>query len=209
MTETELLRDRLVRIVAHEVCDPRVLSALRAVPRHAFVPEHEISQAYGDYPLPIGYGATISQPTVVGLMSEALELSGRERVLEVGTGSGYQAAVLSRLTASVDSVEIVPELAERAERVLRDLGFTSVRVHVGDGNRGVPEFAPYDRILGTAATDEIPDELIDQLVDGGLLVLPVGPARRSQRLERHRKRNGRLYREDLGAVRFVPMHRSP
>ena len=204
-----MLRRALVDVVAREVSDPRVLDVLAALPRHVFVPEHSLALAYGDHPLPIGHGATISQPTVVGMMTEALRLEGTERVLEIGTGSGYQAAVLSRLAREVDTVEVVPQLAERAARVLATLGCTNVTVHVGDGWRGLPERAPYDRIVVTAAPERLPEALCDQLAEGGLLVVPVGSQSYDQRLERHVKRDGRLVREDLGAVRFVPMVHAP
>jgi len=204
-----LLRRALVAVVAREVDDPRVLDALAAIPRHVFVPEHPLAHAYGDHPLPIGHGVTISQPTVVGMMTEALRLDGTERVLEIGTGSGYQTAVLARLAREVDSVEVVPQLAERAARVLAALGCTNVAVHVGDGWRGHPSGAPYDRILVTAAPERLPTALCDQLSEGGLLVVPVGSQACDQRLERHVKRGGRLVREDLGAVRFVPMVHAP
>jgi protein-L-isoaspartate(D-aspartate) O-methyltransferase len=205
MSTDSSLRAALVEIVGLEVRSPQVLDAMREIPRHAFVPEHTVADAYMDHPLPIGYGATISQPTVVGLMSEALELDGTQRILEVGTGSGYQTAVLCRLARHVDTVEVVPELAERARQALCDIGCTNVDVHVGDGWRGLPERAPFDRIVVTAAPDRLPDALVDQLAEGGMLLVPVGPQTRDQRLERHIKRNGRLEREDLGAVRFVPM----
>ncbi|MDB4938125.1 MAG: Protein-L-isoaspartate O-methyltransferase [Labilithrix sp.] len=199
------LRAALVEIVAQEVRSARVLDVMRAMPRHAFVPEHPLGDAYADHPLPIGHGATISQPTVVGMMSEALELDGTQRILEVGTGSGYQAAVLSRLAGHVDTIEVVPELAERAMRALREVGASNVDVHVGDGWAGLPALAPFDRIVVTAAPDHLPEALVDQLAEGGLLVVPVGPQTSDQRLEKHKKRDGRLVREDLGAVRFVPM----
>lgn len=205
MTSDSLLRAALVDIVARQVGSKRVLEAMGAVPRHMFVPEHSVGEAYADHPLPIGHDATISQPTVVGMMSEALELDGTQRVLEIGTGCGYQAAVLSRLAATVDTIEVVPELADRAYRALAAAGCTNVQVHVGDGWAGLPERAPYDRILVTAAPDHLPDALVAQLAEGGLLVVPVGPQARDQRLERHRKQGGRLVCEDLGAVRFVPM----
>ena len=205
MTSEYALRERLVEVVAREVRSPRVLAVMREVPRHVFVPEHPLQEAYADYPLPLGHGATISQPTIVGMMSEALELDGTERILEIGTGSGYQAAVLSRLARHVDTIEVIPELAARARRALAETGCTNVDVHVGDGWLGVPEHAPFDRIVVTAAPECLPEALVDQLAEGGLLVVPVGPQTRDQRLERHRKQNGRLVHEDLGAVRFVPM----
>jgi protein-L-isoaspartate(D-aspartate) O-methyltransferase len=203
--EARALRERLVEVVAREVSAPHVLAALRTVPRHRFVPGVPLGEAYGDHPVPIGHGATISQPTVVGLMSEALELSGGERVLEIGTGSGYQAAVLCRLAREVETVEVVPELGARASRILSEMGCTNVRVHVGDGWRGHPEGAPYDRIVVTAAPDRLPEALVEQLAEGGLLVVPVGPQSTDQRLERFWKKDGKLDMEDLGAVRFVPM----
>jgi protein-L-isoaspartate(D-aspartate) O-methyltransferase len=203
--EARALRERLVDVVAREVRAPHVLAALRAVPRHRFVPGVPLEEAYGDHPVPIGYGATISQPTVVGLMSEALELSGEERVLEIGTGSGYQAAVLCKLARHVDSIEVVAELGERAARALSEMGCANVRVYVGDGWKGHPEGAPYDRIVVTAAPDHLPEALVEQLAEGGLLVVPVGPQSSDQRLERFWKKDGKLLMEDLGAVRFVPM----
>lgn len=203
--EAENLRTALVDVVGRVVKSPRVLEVLRAMPRHAFVPEYSLGDAYADHPLPIGHGVTISQPTVVGMMSEALALTGQERILEIGTGSGYQAAVLSRLARHVDTIEVVPELATRARDVLGRLSFDNVEVHVGDGWAGLPDLAPFDRIVVTAAPDIVPEALVDQLAPLGLLVVPVGPQSRDQRLERHQKRDGRLVGEDLGAVRFVPM----
>lgn len=200
------LRARLVDdAVALGVHDPRVLAAMREVPRHVFVPEHTLERAYADHPLSIGHEATISQPSLVGIMSEALELTGRERVLEVGTGSGYQAAVLCRLAGHVDTVEVVPELAARASAVLHALGCENVAVHTTDGWAGWPEGAPYDRVVVTAAPEVLPGALLEQLADGGLLIVPVGSQAKDQRLERWKKVGGLLYKQDLGAVRFVPM----
>lgn len=209
MSADGLLRAALVELVAREVRSERVLDALRAVPRHVFAQEHSLAEAYGDHPLPIGHGATISQPTVVGMMSEALALDGTERILEIGAGSGYQAAVLSRLAARVDTVEVIPELASRARRALAEAGCANVTVHVGDGWIGLADHAPFDRIIVTAAPEHLPGALVDQLAEGGMLVVPVGPQTREQRLERHTKRGGLLVREDLGAVRFVPMIHQP
>ena len=203
------LRSALVDVVAREVQDPRVLGVLRDIPRHAFVPEHTLGDAYSDRPLPIGHGQTISQPTVVGMMSEALELQGNERILEIGTGSGYQAAVLGRLAGHVDTIEVVPELAARARATLAHLGIDNVDVWEGDGWAGLPARAPFDRIVVTAAPDRVPEALVEQLVEGGVLVLPVGPQSHDQRLERHTRRDGSLVREDLGGVRFVPMVHGP
>jgi len=200
------LREHLVdRVVALGVHDSRVLAAMRAVPRHLFVPHQELERAYGDYPLSIGHEATISQPSLVGIMSEALALTGTERVLEIGTGSGYQAAVLCRLAGHIDTVEVVPDLAQRAASTLEALGCRNVDVHTGDGWAGWAPGAPYDRVVVTAAPEVLPHALLDQLADGGLLVVPVGSQSKDQRLERWRKVNGQLYKQDLGAVRFVPM----
>lgn len=192
-------------VVARAVREPRVLAAMRSVPRHLFAPDYDLDQAYGDFPLSIGFEATISQPSVVGLMSEALALTGRERVLEIGTGSGYQAAVLCHLARHVDTVEVVPQLARQARATLHGLGYTNVDVHESDGWAGWPAGAPYDRIVVTAAPDVLPAELLRQLVDGGLLVVPVGSQATDQRLERWRKSGDSLFKRDLGAVRFVPM----
>jgi protein-L-isoaspartate(D-aspartate) O-methyltransferase len=200
------LRAQLVdRVVALAVRDRRVLAAMHEVPRHLFAPQHDLEHAYADYPLTIGYEATISQPSLVGIMSQALELTGSERVLEIGTGSGYQAAVLSRLAAHVDTVEVVDALARGAARTLTAVGYTNVEVHESDGWAGWPDGAPYDRVVVTAAPDVLPTALIGQLIDGGLLVVPVGSQAMDQRLERWRKIGDSLHREDLGAVRFVPM----
>jgi protein-L-isoaspartate(D-aspartate) O-methyltransferase len=199
-------REHLIdKVVGLAVRDRRVLDAMRAIPRHRFVPDVDLDRAYADAPIPIGFEATISQPALVGIMSEALDLSGRERVLEIGTGSGYQAAVLSRLAAHVDTVEVVEPLAARARDILAQLGCANVVVHTGDGWRGYPEAAPFDRIVVTAAPEILPPTLVDQLVDGGLLVVPVGVQSRDQRLERWRKTGATLFKQDLGAVRFVPM----
>jgi protein-L-isoaspartate(D-aspartate) O-methyltransferase len=178
---------------------------MREVPRHAFVPEHSLELAYEDHPLSIGWDVTISQPSLVALMSEALEIGGGERVLEIGTGSGYQSAVLCKLGAEVDSVEVVPELAVRAQAILEEIGCGRVRIHTGDGWAGWPENAPYDRIVVTAAPDVLPRALVAQLREGGMILVPVGTQERDQRLERWQKRGGMLYKQDLGAVRFVPM----
>jgi protein-L-isoaspartate(D-aspartate) O-methyltransferase len=203
--EARAFRAELVREVSDDVKDPRVLDAMRLVPRHFFVPGASLVRAYGDHPVPIGYGQTISQPAVVGVMSQALELKGGERVLEIGTGSGYQAAILSVLAREVYTIEIVRELAEEASARLARLGYANVHVRAGDGYKGWPELAPFDRIMVTAAPDEVPRVLFDQLADGGILVAPVGPTSTTQRLLRFRKSRGQLAREDLGAVRFVPM----
>jgi protein-L-isoaspartate(D-aspartate) O-methyltransferase len=180
---------------------------MRAVPRHLFV-DAPIKEAYRDRILRIGWGQTISQPSVVAAMTTALELSGRERVLEIGTGSGYQAAVLSVLAAQVDSIEIVAPLGEAARERLRSLGYSNIEVRVGDGYLGWPDHAPYDRILLAAAPDRVPDALRAQLAEGGILVAPVGWDK-NQRLLRWRSRGGEFVEEDLGPIRFVPMVHGP
>jgi len=202
---TAQARLRMVRdqVEARGVHDPRVLAAMRKVPRHELVPVSERDHAYDDRPLPIGEGQTISQPYVVAAMTEALELKGDERVLEVGTGSGYQAAVLAELSQQVYSIEIVPALAERARKDLARLGYANVEVRQGDGWRGWPEHAPFDAIVVTAAPNEVPPELIEQLAVGGRLVIPVG--RFDQELVRIRKTAEGISREVLFGVRFVPM----
>jgi protein-L-isoaspartate(D-aspartate) O-methyltransferase len=171
-------RERMVEehLAARGVADPRVLEAMRRVPRHRFVQEALRERAYGDHPLPIGEEQTISQPFIVGLMTSLLELSGREKVLEVGTGSGYQTAVLAALARRVCSIERLPRLAERARATLEALGHANVWVRVGNGALGWPDEAPFDRIIVTAAGPSIPPPLVQQLADGGRMVLPVGSA---------------------------------
>ena len=184
--------------------DERVLHALTHVPRHLFVPPAYRHRAYQDEPLPIGQGQTISQPYIVALMSERLHLTGTEKVLEIGTGSGYQAAVLSHLAKQVYSVEILPQLMDTARQRLQQLGYTNVTVIQGDGNLGWEQESPYDAIIVTAAALHIPPTLIQQLAEGGRMVLPV-ERNEQQHLLRLRKRNGQIIEEDLGLVRFVPL----
>ncbi len=205
--EAAELREQLVSEIQArgDVRSPRVLDALRRVPRHRFMPHASLRQAYADRPFPIGHEQTISQPTIVGMMTEALELGGTESVLEIGTGSGYQAAVLALLVPKVRSIELVPELGNTARERLRELGYANVEVRVGDGYAGWPDAAPFDRIMLTAAPPEVPKALIEQLKEGGVLVAPVGPEGAVQTLFRYRKRGGKLTQESLGAVRFVPM----
>lgn len=184
--------------------DERVLEAMQAVPRHHFVPSEDQHLAYADGPLPIGHRQTISQPFIVALMTQLLELKGEERVLEVGAGSGYQAAVLGHLAREVYSVERIPELAAKAEATLRELGIENVHVEVGDGTQGLPEHAPYDGIIVTAAAPQVPKPLKEQLADGGRLVLPVG-SQMGQVLERWRRDGDQYQRETLTPVAFVPL----
>ena len=192
------------QIAARGLRDPRLLSAFEDVPRHLFVPEEYRHHAYEDGPLPIGFGQTISQPYIVALMTHLLELTGRERVLEVGTGSGYQAAILSHLAAEVHTVEVVPELSAQAERILFELGCQNVHCHVADGSLGWPDAAPYDGILVTAAAPSAPQPLLCQLAEGGWLVLPVGD-RGYQELEIWQKAGGEFSRRTSLGVAFVPL----
>lgn len=185
--------------------DPRVLEAMGTVPRHLFVSERHRASAYEDRPLPIGAGQTISQPYIVALMTELLELKGGERVLEIGTGSGYQAAVLSLLAREVYTIEIIPSVAEKARKTLDDLGYRAVRIRIGDGFFGWEEEAPFDGILITAAVEKIPEPLWRQLGEGGRMVLPLGDERRGQKLVRVRKIGGQRVVEEITDVLFVPM----
>lgn len=196
MVETQI-RQRGVR-------DPRVLEAMLKVPRHLFVPEAYRDQAYMDGPLPIGKGQTISQPYIVALMTELLELDGDEKVLEIGTGSGYQAAILAELAREVYTIEIIPELSKRAETILRGLGYKNIHFRIGDGYKGWPEEAPFDAIIVTAAPPEVPQALVDQLSDdGGRMVVPVGTW--DQDLLLIIKEGGKITRKNIAPVRFVPM----
>ncbi|MBM4257306.1 MAG: protein-L-isoaspartate(D-aspartate) O-methyltransferase [Deltaproteobacteria bacterium] len=187
-----------------DVRDERVLQAMATVPRHLFVPTVLQSQAYDDGPLPIGQEQTISQPYIVAVMTESLRLKGVETVLEIGTGSGYQAAILSLLVKQVYSVEIIPQLAETARQRLASLGYKNVEVIVGDGNKGWPLKSPYEAIIVTAAAPQIPPALLDQLAEGGRMVLPV-EVDNEQHLLRLQKVDGKIVRENLGPVRFVPL----
>jgi len=192
-----------------DITDPRVLIAMGTVPRHRFVPGALASQAYGDHPLPIGGGQTISQPYIVALMTQWAEVAPGDKVLEVGTGSGYQAAVLAELTDQVWSIELLPELARRAAARLQELGYGRVRVRCGDGYRGWPEAAPFDAILVTAAAPQVPPALAAQLKEGGRLVIPLGAPYGAQTLVRYRQVQGKLVEETSLAVRFVPLVRPP
>jgi protein-L-isoaspartate(D-aspartate) O-methyltransferase len=184
--------------------DPRLLDVMRSLPRHWFIPARLRSHAYDDNPLPIGQGQTISQPYMVAVMTDLLQLTGSENVLEVGTGSGYQAAVLGEMAARVHTIEQYPDLAEQAQEVLDDLGIYNVYIHVGDGTVGWPQAAPYQGIIVTAAAPDIPWPLVDQLDEGGRFVIPVG-GRKEQDLVRWRKVGGRIYRETFFPVAFVPL----
>ena len=187
------------------VRNPEVLRVMRSVPRHEFVPEEFRTAAYEDRPLSIGHGATISQPYIVAAMTELLEPSRTHKVLEIGTGSGYQAAVLSMLVKDVYSVEIVPELAARSAEALKRLGYGNVHVRQGDGYKGWPEFAPFDRIILTAAPPEVPQALINQLRPGGKLVAPVGGHTDQELLVIDKSPDGKIRRRTVFPVMFVPM----
>lgn len=187
------------------VSAPDLLAAMRRVPRHRFVPPQYLDAAYGDHPLPIGLGQTISQPYIVALMTEALRVTAGARVLEIGTGSGYQAAVLAELGVEVYTVEILPELAQRAAGLLAELGYAGVQVRAADGYFGWPEHAPYDAIIVTAAPDHLPQPLVGQLKEGGRLVIPIGPTGSYQTLWLFEKRGDELQATNLGDVRFVPL----
>lgn len=202
-------RDLLVDIyVAPRVTDERVIAALRAVPRHSFVPTQWLGDAYADHPLPIGHGQTISQPSLVAMMTELLQLDEGDRVLEIGTGSGYQAAILGELTPEVYSVEIIPELAGIARVVLDRLGYGDVRIDRRDGYFGWEEHAPYDAIIVTAAPDHLPPPLVAQLdPDGGRLVIPIGPVGDVQVLWLVTRQGDEVDMERVLEVRFVPLTR--
>ena len=206
MHEYEDERHRMVEVQIHRrgVRAERVLEAFEQVPRHLFVPVRWRTMAYEDMPLPIGREQTISQPYIVALMTSLLDLQGDERVLELGTGSGYQAAILSRLAAEVETVEIIPELAEAAARLLSELGYDNVRVHVGDGTLGWPPAAPYRAIIGSAAAPRLPPPVLVQLEDGGRFVLPVAEQYR-QLLKLVTRRGDDFDERVITRVSFVPM----
>jgi protein-L-isoaspartate(D-aspartate) O-methyltransferase len=187
------------------VIDPEVLAAMKAVPRHEFVPDEYLDQAYADHPLPIGHGQTISQPYIVALMTESLQLEPGQRVLEIGTGSGYQAAVLAEMNVEAYTIEIIPELVEAARTLLDDLGYANVVVLQADGYFGWEEHAPFDAIIVTAAPDHLPQPLANQLAEGGRLIVPIGPIGAVQTLWLFEKIEGELQATNLGGVRFVPL----
>ncbi|HSB89768.1 MAG TPA: protein-L-isoaspartate(D-aspartate) O-methyltransferase [Anaerolineales bacterium] len=200
-------RQRMVDLgITHWGIDNQaVLDALRTVPRHRFVPAEYLDQAYEDHPLPIGFGQTISQPFIVALMTQELELERGDRVLEIGTGSGYQAAILAELDVDVYTVEVIRELGDAAADRLADLGYADVQVRVADGYNGWPEHAPYDAIIVTAAPDHVPQPLLSQLSDGAVIVIPVGPAGGYQELWKIRRVGEDFETHSLGGVRFVPL----
>ncbi|MCX7941698.1 MAG: protein-L-isoaspartate(D-aspartate) O-methyltransferase [Dictyoglomaceae bacterium] len=206
--ELEKKREEMVNLIkSRGIKDEKVLKAMLKVPRHLFVDKSLWNSAYGDFPLPIGFGQTISQPYIVALMTESLRLKGDEKVLEIGTGSGYQAAILAEITKKVYTVEIIKELADRAKERLRALGYTYVMVKWDDGYYGWKEYAPYDAIIVTCAPDHVPPPLIQQLKEGGRMVIPVGPPGMYQTLWLIEKKDGKLKFTDLGGVLFVPLQR--
>ncbi len=201
---TMMVEDQIAR---RGVTDPRVLAAMRTVPRHRFVPPEQASAAYDDRALPIGFAQTISQPYIVAYMTQALRPAPGQRVLEIGTGSGYQAAVLAEIVKEVHTIEIVPALADRSRALLRELGYENVYVRTGDGYAGLPKEAPFDRIIVTAAPDHVPQPLLDQLAIGGRMIVPVGVSR--QRLTVLTKTAEGVVSEPTLDVLFVPLTRDP
>ena len=202
------LREQMVQrqIVARGVKDPKVIKAMLKVPRHLFVPEARRAYSYGDYPLPIGKGQTISQPYIVAYMTEALNLGPEDRVLEIGTGSGYQAAILAELVKEVYTIEIIEKLGKRARHTLDMLGYKNIHIKIGDGYKGWPGRAPFDAVIVTCAPEQVPQALIDQLnEEGGRMIIPVGRTGSVQKLVRAVKKGGRLKTENVMHVRFVPM----
>jgi protein-L-isoaspartate(D-aspartate) O-methyltransferase len=205
-THFTALRQRMVneQLRARGITDERVLQAMARVPRHEFAPERYRDQAYEDHPLPITEGQTISQPYMVAIMLDALSLQPGDRVLEIGTGSGYVTALLAELTAEVISIERHPALANSSGEILSRLGYKNVKITVGDGSRGVPETAPYDAIIVSAAAQQLPRELAEQLAEGGRLIIPVG-GEDAQQLQLVQKQNGQLRTSLRELCRFVPL----
>jgi protein-L-isoaspartate(D-aspartate) O-methyltransferase len=204
-TERAAMVDEQLR--ARDIRSPRVLDAMGRVPRHLFVPEPQRGHAYGDHPLPIGYGQTISQPYIVAFMTQAIDVRATDRVLEIGTGSGYQAAILGEVANEIYTIEIVTPLADRARETLASLGYRNIQVRAGNGYLGWPEQAPFDRIIVTAAPDDVPPALVEQLKPGGLMAIPVGDL--SQELRILRKTATGLETLETLPVRFVPMTGKP
>jgi len=195
---TEQLANRNIR-------DTRVLQAMEKIPRHLFIPEGYRKDAYEDHPVPIGFGQTISQPYIVALMTEVLQLKGGEKVLEIGTGSGYQAAVLAEMGAETYTIDIISELTAFATENLKQAGYPSVKVKTGDGYHGWDEFAPFDAVIVTCAPENVPKPLVEQLKEGGRMVIPVGPQNQVQDLFLMKKVKGEIIRQSIAPVRFVPM----
>lgn len=204
-------REKMVRhqIEARGIKDPAILEAMRKVIRHRLVPEGQVAQAYRDSPLPIGKGQTISQPYVVAYMTEMIRPSKGMKVLEIGTGSGYQAAVLAEIVDEVYTLEIVPELGHKAAQALKDLGYENVQVRIADGYNGWEEHAPFDAIVVTAAADHIPPSLVQQLKEGGRMIIPIDSGVPAQQLVLVEKVDGKIRKKNVLPVRFVPFTRSP
>lgn len=204
------LRQAMVeeQLRGRDITDKAVLAAMLKVPRHEFVTSDFLSEAYNDYPLPIGHGQTISQPYIVALMSELIDLQPGEKVLEIGTGSGYQAAILAELTGSVYTIEIIPALAQHAQETLERLGYDQIEAKQSDGYWGWEEHAPFDAIIVTAAPDHVPQPLVKQLADGGKMVVPIGPPGGYQSLWVFERKGDEFLRYNWGGVRFVPLTRS-
>ncbi len=201
------LRDLMVKqqIISRGVKDPGVIKAMEKVERHSFVPQRYRAYSYDDHPLPIGEGQTISQPYIVAFMTEALNLRPQDKVLEIGTGSGYQAAILAELVNKVYTIEIIEKLAKRARQTLEKLGYKNIYVKTGDGYKGWPEAAPFDAVIVTCAPEQIPEALVQQLKEGGRMIIPVGKEGIVQRLVKATKQGGELKKEEVMLVRFVPM----
>ncbi len=206
MDRYKKLREWMVetQIVERGIKDKRVIEVMKKIPRHLFVPEDIMDDAYDDRALPIGHGQTISQPYIVALMTELLEVKGDEKVLEIGTGSGYQAAILAELVKEVHTIERIEALAEEARKKFEKLGYKNIKVYIKDGTEGLPQEAPFDRIIITAATPKIPEPLIAQLKEGGIIVAPVGE-RYSQYMLKAEKKEGKLEEHYLIPVAFVPL----
>ncbi len=193
------------QIKSRGITDKRVIAAMEKVERHRFVPQELTHLAYGDHPLSIGYEQTISQPYVVAFMTEALKLKKTDRVLEIGTGSGYQAAILAEICDSVFTIEIIPPLAQKAHKILSELGYNNIQVKTGDGYLGWPEKAPFDAIIVTCSPTKVPPALEEQLKEGGSMIIPVGDQMTGQYLYLIKKQNGKLIKQNVLPVRFVPM----
>lgn len=207
MDKYQTLRQAMVKdqIVKRGIRNPLTIKAMEKVPRHLFVPPEYIDRAYEDYPLPIGHGQTISQPFIVAYMTEIAKPLKWKKVLEIGTGSGYQAAVLAEIVDTVYTIEIIPELSKQATERLKKMGYKNIFTKLGDGYKGWKEHAPYDIIMVTAADDHIPQPLIDQLAENGRLVMPIGSPSQAQQLVLATKKNGKLDTRKLAMVRFVPL----
>ncbi len=195
------------QLKGRDIINEAVLEAMLQVPRHEFVPADYLDGAYSDYPLPIGYGQTISQPYIVAVMTQLVDLQAGEKALEIGTGSGYQAAILAHLTDQVYTIEIIPELAERARQVFKRLGYPQIVAKQADGYWGWEEYAPFDAIIVTAAPDHVPQPLVNQLAEGGKMVIPIGPPGGYQSLWLLERRGDEIRRTNWGGVRFVPLTR--